>query len=231
MLIDSGLSVRELERRLASIGRKADELDAVFLTHEHSDHVSGVGPLVRRYGIPLYATEGTMRAGEKSLGRATQYQLICAGEPVQVDGLALEPYATSHDARESVAYVVHCKNRRLGHATDMGVVIPTAREKLKNAHVLLVESNHDIEMLDVGPYPWSVKQRIKSEFGHLSNEACGDLLATVSHSGLKQVVLMHLSHTNNHPEIAYITARQAMGSHAPQMVLAQQDRATELVEV
>jgi phosphoribosyl 1,2-cyclic phosphodiesterase len=113
----------------------------------------------------------------------------------------------------------------------MGTVTSTAREKLKNAHVLLVESNHDVEMLDVGPYPWLVKQRIKSELGHLSNEACGNLLATVSHDRLKQVVLMHLSQTNNHPEIAYITALQAMGSHAPQMVLARQDRATELMEV
>jgi phosphoribosyl 1,2-cyclic phosphodiesterase len=113
----------------------------------------------------------------------------------------------------------------------MGTITLTAREKLKNAHVLLVESNHDVEMLDVGPYPWSVKQRIKSKLGHLSNEACGDLLATVSHSRLRQVVLMHLSHTNNHPEIAYVTARQATGSHAPQVVLAQQDRATELAEV
>ncbi|KMP12712.1 hypothetical protein UR09_00465 [Candidatus Nitromaritima sp. SCGC AAA799-A02] len=224
------MSVVELERRLASIGRATDELDAVFLTHEHTDHVGGVGPLIRKHSIPLYATEGTVRAGGR-MGRIPKFQPIRAGETVRVDGLEIEPYATSHDARESVAYVVRCKNRKLGHATDMGTVSSGVREKLKGAHVLLLESNHDVEMLDAGPYPWPLKQRIKSELGHLSNEACGDLLAAVSHDGLKRVVLMHLSQTNNHPEIARVTALQAMGSRAPLMDLAQQDRATVLMEV
>lgn len=230
IIIDSGLSVRELRRRLLTIGRTPEELDAVFLTHEHSDHIGGVGPLVRKHGIPLYATEGTVQAGEK-LGDIPVFNPIRAGETVRVDGMEIEPYATSHDAQESVAFVVRCQGRKLGHATDMGTVTHEVREKLKGSHVLLVESNHDVEILDVGPYPWSVKRRIKSELGHLSNEACGDLLAAVSHEHLERVLLMHLSQTNNHPEIARITAVQALGSCTPHLDLARQDQATELIAV
>ncbi|MEE1550621.1 MAG: MBL fold metallo-hydrolase [Nitrospinaceae bacterium] len=230
IIVDSGLSVRELKRRLMTIGRAPEDLDAVFLTHEHSDHIGGVGPLIRKHGIPLYATEGTVQAGEK-LGNIPGLNTIRAGETIRVDGLEIEPYATAHDARESVAYVVRCQNRKLGHATDMGIVTHEVREKLKDSHVLLVESNHDVEMLDVGPYPWPVKQRIKGELGHLSNEACGDLLAAVSHEHLERVLLMHLSQTNNHPEIARVTALQALGSRTPHLDLARQDQPTELTEV
>lgn len=230
IIIDSGLSVKELRQRLKFINRTPEELDAVFLTHEHSDHIGGVGPLVRKYEIPLFATKGTLHAGEK-LGRVPIFNYIRAGETINIGGLEIEPYKTSHDARESVAYVIRCQNRKLGHATDMGIVTHQTREILKNAHVLLVESNHDIEMLDVGPYPWPLKQRIKSTLGHLSNDACGELLAAVSHEHLKQVVLMHLSQTNNHSEIARITALQALGSRSPILSLAQQNQATELKEV
>jgi phosphoribosyl 1,2-cyclic phosphodiesterase len=224
------LSVKELERRLKLIDRTPEELDAVFLTHEHSDHIGGVGPLVRKYSIPLYATNGTIQASQK-LGSIPVFNPILAGETVSLNGLEIEPYTTSHDAKESVAYVIRCQNRKLGHATDMGMVTHEVREILQNSHVLLVESNHDVEMLDFGPYPWSVKQRIKNDLGHLSNEACGELLAAVKHEHLQRVILMHLSHTNNHPEIAYITALQALGSCAAHLELALQTQATDLIEV
>ena len=150
---------------------------------------------------------------------------------MQVGRLEIEPYATSHDAREPVAYVIRCQSRKLGHATDMGMATHEVREILKNSHVLLLESNHDVEMLDVGPYSWTLKKRIKSDLGHLSNEACGELLAAINHEHLQRVVLMHLSQTNNHPEIAHVTAIQALGSHSPVLSLADQDQPTELIEV
>ena len=224
------MSVRELERRMKLIGRTPEELDAVFLTHEHSDHIGGVGPLVRKHSIPLYATNGTIQASQK-LGSIPAFNPIRAGETVSLNGLEIEPYTTSHDAKESVAYVIRCQNRKLGHATDMGMVTHEVREILQNSHVLLVESNHDVEMLDFGPYPWPVKQRIKSDLGHLSNEACGELLAAVKHEHLQRVILMHLSHTNNHPEIAHVTALQALGSCAAHLELALQTQATDLIEV
>jgi len=217
-------------RRLKFIDRTPEELDAVFLTHEHSDHIGGVGPLVRKYSIPLYATNGTIQAGKK-LGSVPVFNPIRAGETIQLNGLDIEPYTTSHDAQESVAYVIRCQNRKLGHATDMGLVTNEVREVLKNSHVLLLESNHDVEMLDVGPYPWALKQRIKSNLGHLSNEACGELLTAIKHENLQRVILMHLSQTNNHPDIAHITALQALGSHTPILSLADQAQPTQLIEV
>ena len=230
IIIDSGLSVKELGRRLKSIGRKPEELDAVFITHEHSDHIGGVGPLVRKYSIPLYATNGTIQASHK-LGNIPKFNPIRPGETVQLEDLNIEPYSTSHDAQESVAYVIRCQNRKLGHATDMGVVTHEVREVLKNSHVLLLESNHDIEMLDFGPYSWTLKKRIKSDRGHLSNDACGELLANIKHKHLRRVILMHLSQTNNHPEIAHVTALQALGDHTPILTLANQDQPMELIEV
>jgi len=224
------LSVKELGRRLKSINRTPEELDAVFITHEHSDHIGGVGPLVRKYSIPLYATNGTIQAGHK-LGNIPIFNPIRSGETVQLEDLNIEPYSTSHDAQESVAYVIRCQNRKLGHATDMGVVTHEVREILKNSHVLLLESNHDIEMLDFGPYSWALKKRIKSDRGHLSNEACGELLATIKHEHLRRVILMHLSQTNNHPEIAHVTALQALGNFTPILSLANQDQPMELIEV
>jgi phosphoribosyl 1,2-cyclic phosphodiesterase len=230
IIIDSGLSVKELGRRLESIDRTPGELDAVFLTHEHSDHIGGVGPLVRKYSIPLYATNGTFQAGKK-LGIVPVFNPIRSGEIVHLENLEIEPYTTSHDAQESIAYVIRCHNRKLGHATDMGMVTHQACEALKNSHVLLLESNHDVEMLDFGPYSWALKKRIKSDLGHLSNEACGELLSAVKHEHLQRVILMHLSQTNNHPEIAHVTALQALGSHTPILSLASQDQPTELIEV
>ena len=224
------MSVKELGRRLKSINRTPEELDAVFITHEHSDHIGGVGPLVRKYSIPLYATNGTIQAGHK-LGNIPIFNPIRSGETVQLEDLNIEPYSTSHDAQESVAYVIRCQNRKLGHATDMGVVTHEVREILKNSHVLLLESNHDIEMLDFGPYSWALKKRIKSDRGHLSNEACGELLATIKHEHLRRVILMHLSQTNNHPEIAHVTALQALGNFTPILSLANQDQPMELIEV
>ncbi len=233
ILLDAGLSEKKLSARLASIGREAKDLDAVFVTHEHSDHVKGVGPLVRKYNIPLYTTEGTLRKVQSRIGRIPSWAPIRSEEPVAIGDMIVEPYATPHDAEESVAFVIRCGNTKIGHATDLGTVTPFVREKLKKSTALLVEANHDIGMLEVGPYPWSVKQRVKSSVGHLSNEACGELLASVNHDGLRLVVLMHLSETNNLAALASLTAEQALGGRVSNIkrVLAEQDKPTELLSV
>jgi len=216
---------------MAAIGRDLKGLDAVLVTHEHSDHIRGVGPVCRKYGAPLYCTEGTLRRMNGHLGRLPGFTPLLAGRPTVIGDLVVEPYATPHDAEEPVAFVVESGGRKLGHATDLGRVTPEVVSKLKNADALLVEANHDIHMLNAGPYPWALKRRVQSDVGHLSNEACGELLAAACHGGLQTVVLMHLSETNNLPDLAEITARQALGDCGAAMVLARQDAPTALLEI
>lgn len=233
ILLDAGLSEKKLSARLASLGRDMKDLDAVFVTHEHSDHFKGIGPLVRKYNIPLYSTEGTFRKIQSRIGRIPSWAPIRSEEPVAIGDMLVEPYATPHDAEESVAFIIRQGDIKIGHATDLGEVTPYVREKLRKSTALLVEANHDINMLEVGPYPWPLKQRIKSSVGHLSNEACGELLADANHDGLQLVVLMHLSETNNLKELATLTAEQALGEKAARItqVLAEQDKPTELFSI
>ncbi len=148
-----------------------------------------------------------------------------------VGDLTVESFSTPHDAAESVAYTVRCGSKKIGHITDLGRTTPLIIEKLKDCDTLLVESNHDERMLVDGYYPWPIKQRIQSDVGHLSNTACADLLARVKHDALKTVVLMHLSESNNHPEIAMDSARRVLGDHPATLFPARQSTPTVLIPV
>ena len=212
---------------MARIDRSLSGMDAVFITHEHSDHIRGIGPLLRRHEVPFFTTEGTWRRANHIIGKVSS----CNNEPVHFGELSVKPYSTPHDAEESVAFVIRYQEKSLGIATDLGRVTPEVKKNLQNLDALLVEANHDISMLEAGPYPWVTKKRIKSGVGHLSNEDCGELLASVTHPNLKLVALMHMSETNNHPELAKITARQALGESSPEMILAQQNHPTELLSI
>lgn len=231
ILLDAGLSVKELTLRLSSIGRKPEDLDAVFLTHEHTDHVRGAGPLARRHNLPLYSTEGTLRRIGPRIGTLPRWEPLRSGRSVIVGDLCVEPYTTPHDAQEPVAFLVHHDSLKLAVATDLGHVTPLVRQRLKGAHALLVESNHDLDLLVDGPYSHSLKQRIRSDVGHLSNEACGELLASVVHRDLRRVVLMHMSETNNRPQLVEAMARQVLSGTNVQTQIALQDRATSLISV
>ena len=165
------------------------------------------------------------------IGKIDTYNIIRASESVNLGEISVEPYSTPHDAEESVAFVIRYQDKSLGIATDLGRITPEVKKALQNLDALLVEANHDISMLEAGPYPWMTKKRIKSGVGHLSNEDCGELLASVNHFGLKLVVLMHMSETNNHPDLAEITARQAFGESSPELIFAQQNHPTELLSI
>ena len=230
-MIDNGLSLRELKKRLAAVDRGVEDLDAVFLTHEHSDHVRGVRLLLNKRGIPVYATGGTFDAVRRHHGAFAKSNGIAREEEVAVGDLRIESFPTSHDAAESVAYVVRQGSRMLGHATDLGAVTPPVEDRLRGADVLLVEANHDPAMLANGPYPWPLKQRVASDVGHLSNEACAALLRALVHDGLQKVVLMHLSEKNNRPELALNAARQALSEGTVPLEVAWQDRPTPLYAI
>lgn len=202
VLIDCGLTVPGLRRRLAELGRDLSKLVGVFVTHDHGDHVGSSVALARKLGVPLYATAGT----HSILGRLPEdlVRIVRADEPVSVLDFTVLPVATPHDGIESVAFKVTSRQdaRCVAVATDLGYVSRAVVERLAGAHLLVVEHNHDERLLIEGPYPQSLKTRILGARGHLSNEQGATLAAHLIHPGLRQVVLAHLSETNNTPDLA-----------------------------
>jgi len=300
ILVDAGLSCRELFRRMKLAGEEPETLDAILITHEHSDHVGGLAVTARKLGIPVYFTEGTHRAwmrwltprrqmtyaqwmeqcrkqaaerqaeadsaqfaaacepedgeeglepAEEKLAAAPEFEaaeatdrapsrkeeptwLPCveyfqAGEPFEIGDIGISPFTIPHDAADPVGFVFHAAGVRMAVATDLGYLSPNVKAQLKGLDLLLLESNHDLEMLRDGPYPWSVKQRVLSRVGHLSNEAAADFLQNGYDGQAAYVILAHLSESNNLPELARVTAERALCGRASllanRLLLAQQN--------
>jgi phosphoribosyl 1,2-cyclic phosphodiesterase len=203
LLIDAGFSCRELERRLRLVGVEPGEIDALVLTHEHSDHCRGARTLARRFGLPVYATPGTLADGLLGPGLDALCHPFRPDHPFEVAGFEVEPFVVPHDAREPVGLVVRdAAGCRIGLAGDLGCRSRLAWARLLGVHALLLETNHDLEMLRRGPYPWSLKQRVAGRHGHLSNADAAAGLAELTHDDLQWVVLYHLSRTNNLPALA-----------------------------
>ena len=198
-LFDCGVTVRQLERRLGAIGLAATELDALFLSHEHIDHVRGTELLLRRRPLQVLATAGTLAAMPWKPGGA---EVLVSGRETAVGELRVTPLATSHDAREPVGFVVRHASVRVGLVTDTGCISAALLEALSGCDILLLEANHDPDMLRFGAYPWPLKQRIASDAGHLSNTQAQVAVERLAHPGLRMVVGMHLSRENNRPELA-----------------------------
>ncbi|MGB5984826.1 MAG: MBL fold metallo-hydrolase, partial [Desulfobacterales bacterium] len=201
ILLDAGLSGKAIEARLAQRGLQAANLDAIVVSHEHSDHIRGVGVLSRRHGLPVYISPATRQAAPQ-LGRLHQHHLFEVGTPFEIQTLCIHPFATSHDAADPAGFTIAHNGLKVGIATDLGIATAMVKERLKAVDLLILEANHDLRMLHDGPYPWPLKQRIKGRNGHLSNEDSRDLLADLIHAKLRHVVLAHLSETNNHPHLA-----------------------------
>lgn len=211
ILIDAGISARRIEQGLASIDRDLREIKGIFISHEHSDHIKGLGVLARKYHIPIYGTKGTIDAVKSMscLGTIDEelYHRICPEEEVHIGDLTVKPFRISHDAAEPVAYRMESGRKSAAVATDLGFYNQEIVDKLQKLDVLLLESNHDIHMLQVGGYPYPLKQRILGDRGHLSNESAGKLLCHLLHDDLKAVFLGHLSKENNYEELAYETVK------------------------
>ena len=289
ILVDCGLSCRELFRRMRLMGEEPETLDAILITHEHSDHVGGVAVTARKLGIPVYFTEGTHRAwmrwisprrqltyaqwleqirkqaaerqaeaevaaeegepDETDLVEAAEatpeaaepvepakakdptwlpaVEYFQAGEPFEIGDIAISSFTIPHDAADPVGFVFQAEGVRIGFATDLGYIPPNVKAQLKGLDLLLLESNHDLEMLRDGPYPWAVKQRVLSRVGHLSNEAAAEFLEKVYDGQAAYVILAHLSESNNLPDLARVTAERALIGRASlianRLLLAEQN--------
>jgi phosphoribosyl 1,2-cyclic phosphodiesterase len=272
ILVDAGLSCRELFRRMLLAGEDPATLDAIIVTHEHSDHVAGLAVTARKLGIPVYFTEATHRAWVRWLSPRKQMtytqwleqcrqqaaarmaeadtpsaedcdpeesdsatldepatrkkkpaadptalpsvQYFQAGKPLQIGDISVSPFTIPHDAADPVGFVFQAEGVRMALATDLGYIPPNVKAQLKAVDLLLIESNHDLEMLRDGPYPWSVKQRVLSRVGHLSNEAAATYLESEYDGQAAYIVLGHLSESNNLPELARICAERALNGRA-----------------
>ncbi|HVU47859.1 MAG TPA: MBL fold metallo-hydrolase [Terracidiphilus sp.] len=271
VLVDAGLSCRELFKRMRLAGEDPETLDAIVVTHEHQDHINGLAVTARRLGIPVYFTEATHRAWMRWLTPRRQMsyaqwleqcrkqaaerqaeaapeegepddaaaeaqaaesgeaeptstkedptwlpavEYFQAGQPFTIGDIAVSPFTIPHDAADPVGFVFVAEGVRMAFATDLGYVTPNVKAQLKGVDLLLLESNHDLEMLRDGPYPWSVKQRVLSRVGHLSNEAASEFLANGYDGQAAYVILAHLSESNNLPELARVAAERALDGRA-----------------
>lgn len=214
-LIDCGITGKAVENELNSAGVSPTEIKGIIVTHEHTDHISGVGVMSRRYRIPVYATLGTWKSMINSIGKIDSglIRYIAAEVPFEISGVTFHPFETSHDAAESIGIIFTDGNKYGGVATDMGTVTKHIFDLLSDCSILMVEANHDETMLRSGPYPPHLKERILSDHGHLSNKICGALCAKLVREGkLKKIMLGHLSSDNNTPSLAFETVAKSINA-------------------
>lgn len=239
ILIDAGLSGVKIENCLKDINVEPDQLDAIFITHEHADHVDGVGVLSRRYNLPIYATEGTWSNMPKKIGDivSKNKKIVYADENIILNDLYLTPFAIPHDAKEPVCYSVNWNNIKISVATDIGHVTKNVIENIRHCDAIILESNHDITMLKNGAYPYPLKERILGKYGHLCNDISAKLLACVMNDKLKNVFLSHISRENNTPDLAYLTFKNTLEEFGikvkkdVELHIAKEYGATELIRL
>ncbi len=242
ILIDAGISRKRIEEGLYTHNVDPRDIDGVFITHEHSDHVSGLGVFSRKYAVPIYGTKETL-LGICQYGKCGELDrsLFCEVEPdetLQIKDMEVKPFRISHDALNPVAYRVESEGQAVAVATDMGTYSAYTVEHLSGLDALLLEANHDVHMLQAGGYPYYLKRRILGERGHLSNEMSGQLLNAVLHNGLKKVFLGHLSKENNYEALAFETVRTEITmSDSPykgddfDIEIAKRDTVSSMVEI
>lgn len=242
ILIDAGISGKRIEAGLNSIGVSGKDLDAVFVTHEHGDHIGGLGVMARKFEVPIYATGGTIAGihAVRTIGDIDEqlFQAIRKKENISIGTLTIQAIAVSHDTIDPVCYKVTNGSSTVAVATDMGYYDAEIVENLKGLDAVLLEANHDVNMVQVGPYPYYLKQRVLGKKGHLSNENAGRLLGEIAHDDLKHILLGHLSKENNLPELAHEAVRLeiTMGENPYKasdfdIRVAERDVPTDLIEV
>ncbi len=211
LLVDAGISKKRIEEGLSKLDIRGEELSGILITHEHVDHIQGLGAFCRKYAVPIYATKGTIEGilGCSGVGMIPQglFREIQSNQACTVGTMEIKPFAISHDANEPTGFRVETEDKSVAVATDLGFYDHYIIENLKGLNAIILEANHDVHMLEVGPYPYYLKQRVLGARGHLSNEASGRLLCEIMHKDLKHILLGHLSKENNYPELAYETVK------------------------
>jgi phosphoribosyl 1,2-cyclic phosphodiesterase len=219
ILVDAGLSGRETFKRLRSIGERVEDISAILITHEHSDHIAGLQRLASKLKVPVFMTASTHQAWSRAVRdkdeknatpELSKSEHFASGRGFCVGDIEVMPFTIPHDAADPVGFTFRSEGVKVGFATDLGYMPVSVRNHLRGCSVLVMESNHDVEMLRAGNYPWSVKQRVMSRVGHLSNEALAEFFSSDYDGGAEYIVLAHLSEQNNHPERARIAAEQAL---------------------
>ncbi len=248
LLVDAGLSCRETRRRLKLAGEDPGSLSGVVISHEHTDHVAGLPMIAKKFGCPAYMTEATYHAwykqwrnagyatgdGGPALSRRESFRSGHSFEVGEIDKITVTPFTIPHDAADPVGFTFTAEGVKIAIVTDLGYMPPSVRENLRGCDLILIESNHDLEMLRIGPYPWSVKQRVLSRVGHLSNTALADFFASDYDGGAAFLVLGHISGENNHPEVARRAAEKALELRprllGNQLLVASQEEPLETIQ-
>jgi len=242
VLVDAGISCREVFKRIKASGEDPRSLSAIVLTHEHSDHIYGLATLAKKLNIPIFMTGATHQAWSRAMRdqkgerpQLARLELFYAGKSFEIGDISVMPFTIPHDAVDPVGFTFRAEGTKIGFATDLGYLPASVRDHLRGCDVLVIESNHDLEMLRDGPYPWSVKQRVMSRVGHLSNDALADFLTSDYDGGATYVVLAHLSEQNNLPDLARRAAERALGNRRTllhnHLLLAMQSEPLEAIRL
>lgn len=229
ILIDAGFSGKQLSTRLSAIDRDISQVSGIFLTHEHNDHIVGAGIVSRRFRVPVFANDGTFSGADKKLGKLHKRSIFATGETTGFQDLEVRSFRTLHDTNDPVGFVISDGEHSVGYCTDTGKVTHLMAARLRGCDALILEFNHDPEMLKNGPYPLALQQRVRSNHGHLANVDAAAFLGQLLDEQLRYVVLAHLSETNNLPEIAHKAAQGVASASRCRLVLASQNTPTSLI--
>lgn len=234
ILVDAGFSCQEIIRRLKTVDINPESLDAIIISHEHVDHIRGAGILSRKFNIPVLINKGTYQKAINITGEIEVPFFIHTGQSVTIEDITIETFTKCHDAVDPMGIALSCHGKRLGIITDLGRSSYLVEERLKGSNGLIIEFNHDIDMLEEGPYPLHVKRRVRSQEGHLSNAQAGELLSRLYHRDMNKIVLAHLSKVNNIDKIAYQEAQLALDrcqSKSGEIIVSYQDTPTPILEL
>lgn len=239
ILVDAGISAKRIEEALLTIGVEPESIKAMLITHDHTDHIQGATVFSRKYGVDIYATEGTLKyicANCRAKPDNSHLHYVKKQEAFRIGDITAEPFAVMHDAIDPVGYALRGNDKKIGIATDLGTYDANIVSKLKDAEVLYIEANHDVNMLMLGNYPYQLKCRVNSEIGHLSNETCAKLVGEVRSEGTKAVILAHISKENNFEELAFETVRQSIIAdkrfqNIPELMIARRDGPSRVIEL